>query len=114
MRDRVRRDAGRTLAKVPGSAQTECADGSRTRSIRQGPVGAEALALEFAEPVEAGLGEVEQGLELGTREGPPLAGPLDLDQSAAAEPDDVQVDLGLRVLGVVEVEDRPRPRRSRR
>ena len=37
---------------------------------------------------------------------PGFARPLDLDEPAAAEPDDVQVDLGGRVLDVVEVEDR--------
>src|SRR5262245_23404712 len=45
---------------------------------RQGPVGAEGVALEFGELNEAVVGEVEQEVKLVARERPPLAGPLNL------------------------------------
>ena len=51
-------------------------------------------------------GEREQLVEVGARERRALGGRLDLDEAAVAGHDDVRVDLGGRVLGVVEVEQR--------
>ena len=50
--------------------------------------------------------EVEQRIELVAAEGVALGGALHLDEAAAVVHDHVHVGLGLRVLGVVEVEHR--------
>ena len=51
-------------------------------------------------------GELEQVVEVRALERRALAGRLDLDQAALAGHHDVRVDLGARVLAVVEVEQR--------
>ena len=51
-------------------------------------------------------GEREQVVEVRARERRALGGRLDLDEAAVAGHDDVRVDLGAGVLGVVEVEQR--------
>ena len=51
-------------------------------------------------------GERQQVVEVGARERRALGGRLDLDEAAVAGHDDVGVDLGGRVLRVVEVEQR--------
>ena len=62
-----RRHAGRTLAEVPES----CPDRFGPTSGGPRPVVAQGLALEGPEPVEAGLGQVEQGRRAGSRENVP-------------------------------------------
>ena len=54
---------------------------------------------------DATLGEVEQGVEFGSRERVALGGALHLDQLAVAVHDHVEVDVGGRVLRIGQVED---------
>jgi hypothetical protein len=63
--------------------------------------------LDFAEAGDATLGEAEQIVQRGARERRPLGGRLHLDQAALAGHHHVGVDLGPRVLAVVEVAERP-------
>src|SRR5690606_30010036 len=65
---------------------------------------AEEVSLEFVEFADPPECEVEELVELLPVEALPLGGPLDLDERAGLECDDVHVDLGADVLGVVEVE----------
>ena len=76
---------------------------------------ADGLGLRLAELLDAGLGEREQVVERGARERRALGRRLHLDEAAVAGHDDVGVDLGGRVLRVVEVEQRRgrRPSRTR-
>src|SRR5689334_16254120 len=60
--------------------------------------------LRLADLVDALRGQVEQRVERIAVERRPLCGRLHLDQPLAAGHDDVEVDLGARVLHVVEVE----------
>ena len=89
-----------------GRSPTQPVPCHHTGLLGPGPVAPQAGTLRRDELIESGFGQIEKGCELGTRKGPGLAGPLDLDEPAAAEPDDVQVDLGGRVLEVVQVEHR--------
>ena len=88
--------------RIPGNPGVKLSDEG---SPCQRPVGAEALALEPGQLVDAGVGEVEEFVELRGKRAA-LAGPLDLDQSAASEADDIDVDVCRRIFGVIEVEDR--------
>src|SRR5436305_9363563 len=65
------------------------------------------LALVEGDLLDATRGQLEQRVELGARERLPLGGRLHLDEAPVAGHRDVHVDLGGRVLGVVEVEQRP-------
>src|SRR6266545_1957127 len=62
-------------------------------------------ALERDEAADPLLGEVQQRVEASAGERRLLGGPLDLHELSAAGHDDVHVDLGARILDVVEVED---------
>src|SRR5438874_8776519 len=62
--------------------------------------------LRGRELLDAPRSELEQVVEAGPAEGRPLGGRLHLDQGAVAGHDDVHVDLGGRVLGIIEVEQR--------
>ena len=61
------------------------------------------MFLRGAQAFDAGLREREQLVEVGARQRGPFRGRLDFDQSALAGHDHVGVDLGTRVLRVVEV-----------
>ena len=65
-----------------------------------------AAAWTSRSAVDAVLGEREQLVEVGAGQRRALGGRLDLDQPALAGHHHVGVDLGARVLGVVEVEQR--------
>src|SRR5262245_40501308 len=62
------------------------------------PVGAQALALEPSELIDAGPGQVEQAVELGAGEHAALARALDFHEATAPEADNVEIDLRGRVL----------------
>src|SRR5918992_5775664 len=62
--------------------------------------------LRGAQPFDAVLGQRQQLVQVRARERRALGGRLHLDQPAVAGHDDVRVDLGGRVLAVVEVEQR--------
>ena len=91
------------------------------REVRHARPATGAILLG-ANPLDPTRCELEQLVELLPRERRPLGGRLDVDVRAVAGHDDVEVDVGLRVLGVVEVEQRlarrrcpptpPRPRRA--
>ena len=65
------------------------------------------LLLRGAKALDAAGGERQQLVEMGARERRALGSRLHLDQAAVAGHHDVGVDLGNRVLGVVEIEKRP-------
>ena len=96
------------LAQLVGVAGRE---DEPAMAVRLPPVAAACTARRPSMPV---LGEREQLVEVGARERRALGGRLDLDEAAVAGHDDVGVDLGARVLRVVEVEQRHRRRRCRR
>ena len=62
--------------------------------------------LEPGEVVDAGGGEIEQLVQPAAIERHPLGRRLHLDEQALARHHDVEVDVGGRVLGVLEVEQR--------
>src|SRR5438477_10740844 len=64
------------------------------------------LLLELADLGDSGFCEREQLVERLTRERIALRRRLHLDQASVAGHDDVHVGVGVRVLGVVEVEPR--------
>src|SRR3954471_2769758 len=72
---------------------------SAPRSIR-------SLPLRGRDHLDAAQREVEQLVELLARERLALGGRLHFDEPAVAGRDDVEVDVGARVLRVVEVEER--------
>src|SRR5687768_10645658 len=59
--------------------------------------------LDVAQRVDPGVCERKQVVEMGARERGALGGGLDLDEAAVAGHHDVGIDLGRRVLGIVEV-----------
>src|SRR4051812_34640972 len=74
---------------VPAGVRS--AAGGRGAACGERPVGPEGRTRQTGELVEPRLSLIEQLAELGAGEGGTLSGPLDLDQAAAAEADDVQV-----------------------
>src|SRR5581483_7971312 len=66
----------------------------------------DGLLLVALQLLDAGGGEVEQLVEARAVERHPLGGRLHLDEAPVAGHDDVHVHLGVRVLRVVEVEQR--------
>src|SRR4051794_27478072 len=66
--------------------------------------GGDRLELRSLDALHAGSAELEQAVELDAVERLPLGRPLHLDEAAPARHDDVEVDLGGRVLLVVEIE----------
>ena len=96
----VRAAARAALAASRGFAETSATfTPSRDRRRRCG----------LDDPRDPGRGKVEQLVEAGPRERGRLGRRLHLDQAPVARHDDVHVDLGGRVLRVVEVEQRTRP-----
>src|SRR5688572_14483861 len=82
---------------------------TRTRTSPKwssGTYGLDGVALRRADLLDPARGEVEQVVELRPVERSTLGGRLNLDQPAVARHDDVHVDLGGRVLLVVQVEPR--------
>ena len=81
----------------------------RSQSLRE-PIpltrSAYCLGLRDRDLLDPGLRQLEQLVEANAGEGHLLRGRLHLDQPPVAGHDDVHVDLGGRVLGVVEVEQR--------
>lgn len=75
---------------------------------------AHALGLDAQQLLQAGFGQVEHGVEALTAEGGALAGALNLDELVAAGVGQVHVDLGLGVLGIVEVEKETSPHHAHR
>ena len=71
------------------------------------PSVARSPRLDRAQPLDPAGGERQQLVEMGPRQRRALGRRLHLHQPALAGHDDVGVDLGGRVLGVVEVEQRP-------
>ena len=53
---------------------------------------------------DALLGERHERIELAARERAAFAGSLNLDHAAGPQPNDVQIDFGLRIFTVVEIE----------
>src|SRR6266849_8618171 len=86
--------AGLSVARTRSPLEGEDAFGTRF----------EGAALEPDEAADAGLGDHQQRVEPGAAEGHLLGGALDLDELAGAGHDHVHVDLGARVLDVVQVE----------
>ena len=76
--------------------------GSRPRRLEQ--VLGQKRGLQRGEVAQAFLREDEQALQLLVREGGFLAAALHLDELAAAGHDDVEIDTGVPVLDVGEVE----------
>ena len=64
----------------------------------------EGLALELDELGDTLVAQVEQGVETLAVEGRLLAGTLELDHLTGIGGDEVHVDLGVAVLGIIEVE----------
>ena len=120
--EHVRAQAGRLLVELaletdrdrPGRPRRRCERSTRARSGAGQARGASTAACCFASisAIPPG-GELEQLVELVAAERNPLGGRLHLDEPPVAGHHDVQVDVGVRVLGVVEVEQRARRRRSR-
>ena len=100
----ARRPPAAAPARPPAAARAAraaCACCRWRRSSARYPL------LGLAEALDPPLGEAEQLVERGARERRALGRRLDLDQAALAGHHDVGVDLGGRVLGVVEVAERP-------
>ena len=64
------------------------------------------LLLVQGELLDARCGQIEQLVQAGPVERDLLGRCLDLDEAAVARHDDVDVDVGDRVLGVIQVEQR--------
>src|SRR5436189_1859506 len=80
--------------------------GTAATARRLGECNGDRLGLQLADLGDAGLGEGEQLVEALAREGLALGGRLDLDEAAVAGHHDVHVRVGVRVLGVIEIEQR--------
>src|SRR5262249_13862966 len=68
------------------------------------PVTGKSGPLDLRQALAAALRQRQQGVELSAAEGASLGGPLDFDEFPRAVHDDVGVDFGPAVFGVVEVE----------
>src|SRR5437868_1832427 len=110
----VRKPASRSRSSrsTPMSPPRNAASASRRSASLQWSVGmlcansTRCLLLRGCDLFDACGGELEQLVESCAREGRPLRSRLHLDELAVAGHDDVHVDFGLRVLRVVEVEQR--------
>src|SRR5687768_1952426 len=105
----VRKPASRSRSSrsIPMTPPSAAAAASRTRIsqvARSGTFGCDGAILLGADPFDAPRGELEQLVELLPRERRPLRRRLHVDERAVARHDDVEIDVGLGVLGVVEVE----------
>src|ERR1700752_22926 len=65
---------------------------------------AERTPLRRVDLANALRREFQQTIELGSRERPMLAGALHLDEASVAAHDDVHVDVGRDVFGIVEIQ----------
>src|SRR5687768_12641896 len=107
----VRKPASRSRSSrsMPIAPPSAAAAASRTRIshvARSGTFGFYGAVLLGPDPLDAPRCELEQLVELLPRERRPLGCRLDVDVRAVARHDDVEIDVGLRILGVVEVEQR--------
>src|SRR6266540_2482013 len=84
------------IASRPTASQSPRACALVARSINR-------LLLARRELVDAGGGEIEQRIQSVAVEGHALRGRLHLDEASVPRHHDVQIDLGARVLDVVEV-----------
>src|SRR5438876_4643716 len=103
----------RSSRSMPTAAPRPVATTSRS-TASQPPIAVALLArsidgllLARRQLLDAAGSEVEQVVEPFTVERNPLRGRLHLDESPVPGHDDVQIDVGARVLDVVEVEQRP-------
>src|SRR5512133_882609 len=109
----VRKPASRSRSSrsSPMAPPRAAATASRSRICPQVRDGTSASGIEyrflgFADRLDPRRAEVEQLVQPGPVEGRALRGRLHLDETAAPGHDEVEVDLGPRVLRVVEVEQR--------
>src|SRR5262249_42294414 len=81
---------------------------TRTGLELEGALGTrvEGATLEADEAADAGLRDGQERVQPGAAERHLFSGPLHLHELAGAGHDDVHVDLGGRVLGVVQVQER--------
>src|SRR3954466_9753848 len=103
----------RSSRSRPTAPPRRAATRSRRRTCGHSSVGTalrkcngDGFRLDLADPGDALLREVDELVEGGARERILLGGRLHLDQPPVAGHDDVHVGVGVRVLGVVEVEER--------
>src|SRR5579884_427364 len=105
---RTRNSRSRPITEPSAAARarrpSESFQGSSGRVLAQSDV--DRLLLVRRELVDARCGEVEQLVEPLPVERHPLGRRLHLDEAAVAGHDDVDIDLGIGILGVVEVEER--------
>src|SRR4051794_9943611 len=84
-------------AAMRASESSQVISGLAARSV-------DSTLLLSPDELDSARGQAEQLVELVASEGHLLCGRLHLDEPSVARHHDVQVDVGLRVLGVVEVE----------
>src|SRR5271165_2554468 len=102
--------SARNSRSLPGFAvATTSSSAARGRSGRAdalAPAGAELCGMEAR---DAGARKVEQLIELVAAKRVAFGGALNLDETAAAVHDDIHVGFGVRVLGIVQINERRSP-----
>ena len=68
------------------------------------PVAAERRALDGIQAIECRFGQVQERGELIARKDAAFTRALDFHKPARAEPHNIEIDIGLRVFGIIEID----------